>query len=208
VEGVDLNSPAGKVLFLTVFASAGDPALEHARVLARESGSSLLVAEVDVDQLARKPTSPDVMQAPRLASAGDVATEVRRVTPDQVAKLVAGEDVDLILLGSHGRDGLRRLLQLVPTSAQPTASELIEELESAESATRRGGERLRDLLTPREVEVLVYLAQGLSVKECARVMRRSPSTIDNHKTRLMRKLGMHRVVDLARYAVREGLISK
>lgn len=206
VEGVVLNTQAGKVLFLTVFSSAGDPTLEHAKVLARESGSVLLIAEVDSDEVTRTEQAPGESNLPRPALAGEVATEVRRVSPQQVAELVVGDDVAMILLGSHGRDGLRNLLQLVPTSAHAARPELAHD--SIEPATRLGGEHLRDLLTPREIEVLVYLAQGLSVKECARVMGRSPSTIDNHKTRLMRKLGMHRVVDLARFAVREGLIAK
>ena len=206
VEGVDLNSHAGKVLFLTVTSSASDPALGHARVLAREAGNSLLIVEVDADEFAPAEPSSPLAASAGLTGANDVATEVRRISPEQVAELAAGDDIELILVGSHGRNSLRHLLQLVPASAQGSSSGLGQE--SIKPAKRPGGERLHARLTPRETEVLVYLAQGLSVKECARVMRRSPSTIDNHKTRLMRKLGMHRVVDLARFAVREGLISK
>lgn len=63
-----------------------------------------------------------------------------------------------------------------------------------------------DTLTPRELEVLTHLAQGRSVKECARLLQRSMSTIDNHKSRIMKKLGVHRAVDLTRLAIREGLV--
>jgi two-component system, NarL family, response regulator NreC len=61
-------------------------------------------------------------------------------------------------------------------------------------------------LTPRELEVLVHLAEGLSVKRCAERMRLSESTVDNHKCHLMRKLGVHSVVELVRLAGREGLV--
>jgi DNA-binding NarL/FixJ family response regulator len=38
-------------------------------------------------------------------------------------------------------------------------------------------------------------------------MQLSANTIDNHKSRLMKKLGVHRSVDLARLAIREGLLA-
>ena len=60
--------------------------------------------------------------------------------------------------------------------------------------------------TPRELEVLMHLAEGRSVKECARRMDLAHSTVDNHKSRLMKKLGTHNLVELVRTAVREGLL--
>ncbi len=62
-------------------------------------------------------------------------------------------------------------------------------------------------LTLREVELLRYVAKGMSVKEIASVMHISPKTVDNHKTSLMNKLDIHDRVDLARFAFREGIAS-
>lgn len=62
-----------------------------------------------------------------------------------------------------------------------------------------------DLLTPRELEVLRYLATGMSKKEIAKTMHLSVKTVDNHSTSLMSKLDIHDRVELARYAIREGL---
>jgi DNA-binding NarL/FixJ family response regulator len=62
------------------------------------------------------------------------------------------------------------------------------------------------LLTPRETELLTLLASGLTLKKCSERMKISINTVDNHKTRLMRKLGVHKSVELACLAVREGLI--
>jgi DNA-binding NarL/FixJ family response regulator len=70
---------------------------------------------------------------------------------------------------------------------------------------RASGTRL-DKLTPRELEVLLHLADGLSVRRCAERMRLSESTVDNHKSRLMRKLDVHNLVELVRLAAREGLL--
>jgi DNA-binding NarL/FixJ family response regulator len=63
------------------------------------------------------------------------------------------------------------------------------------------------LLTPRELEVLKLIAQGNSVKDCAGLMALAPSTVDNHKSRLMKKLGVHKSLELTRLAIREGLVS-
>jgi NarL family two-component system response regulator LiaR len=63
------------------------------------------------------------------------------------------------------------------------------------------------LLTPREHDVLALLAEGLRVSDCARVLGISPNTVDNHKARIMRKLGMHKTVELTRFAIRHGIVS-
>lgn len=61
------------------------------------------------------------------------------------------------------------------------------------------------LLTSREIEVLRYVARGLAKKEIAGTMHLSVKTVDNHCTSIMNKLDIHDRVDLARYAIREGL---
>jgi DNA-binding NarL/FixJ family response regulator len=63
-------------------------------------------------------------------------------------------------------------------------------------------------LSRREMEVLIHLARGLTVKECAEHLHLSPNTVDNHKARLMSKLGLHRSTDLVRLAIREKLIEQ
>ncbi len=60
-------------------------------------------------------------------------------------------------------------------------------------------------LTAREVEVLRYIAKGLSKKEVAQTMHLSVKTIDRHCANLMQKLDIHDRVELARFAIREGL---
>lgn len=62
-------------------------------------------------------------------------------------------------------------------------------------------------LTAREFELLPYLARGMSIKQVASLMRLSPSTVDNHKSRIMKKLNVHKTAELTRLAIREGLIT-
>jgi DNA-binding NarL/FixJ family response regulator len=71
-----------------------------------------------------------------------------------------------------------------------------------------GGEGLLATLTPREIEVLVCLARGASVKQCAELLSIATSTADNHKSSLMHKLGVHKSADLTRFALRHGLVTE
>lgn len=61
-------------------------------------------------------------------------------------------------------------------------------------------------LTQRELDVLMRVAQGDSVREVAEKLKLSESTVDNHKSKLMKKLCVHKVSQLTRLAIREGLI--
>ena len=62
-------------------------------------------------------------------------------------------------------------------------------------------------LTKREIQVLTYVAQGLSVKEIAALLNVCAKTVDAHKANVMDKLNIHDRVLLAHYAIREGLVS-
>jgi DNA-binding NarL/FixJ family response regulator len=60
-------------------------------------------------------------------------------------------------------------------------------------------------LTPRELEVLRYIASGLTQKVIAATMSVSIKTVENHCTNLMNKLDIHDRVELTRFAIREGI---
>ena len=61
-------------------------------------------------------------------------------------------------------------------------------------------------LTAREREVFHLVTEGKTTKEIATVLDISVKTADNHRTRLMEKLGVHNTAELVRYAARRGLI--
>ena len=65
---------------------------------------------------------------------------------------------------------------------------------------------LYDLLSDREREVLVLLAEGFAIKEVAGRLGLSVKTVDAHRSKLMRKLGLHDRSELLRYAIRKKLI--
>ena len=62
------------------------------------------------------------------------------------------------------------------------------------------------LLTEREREVLGYVAMGLPQKQIAHLTGISIKTVQHHVTHLMDKLEIHDRVELARFAIREGLV--
>ena len=63
-----------------------------------------------------------------------------------------------------------------------------------------------EALTPREQEVMALLAEGIAVNQIAEQLFISPKTAENHRSNIMRKLGLHSGIELVRYAVKIGLI--
>jgi DNA-binding NarL/FixJ family response regulator len=62
------------------------------------------------------------------------------------------------------------------------------------------------LLSRRERQIMRLLAEGMTVSRCAQTLGLSHSTVDNHKSRLMGKLGVHKASELTVRAIQEGLI--
>ena len=60
-------------------------------------------------------------------------------------------------------------------------------------------------LTPRQVEVFRLVATGCTTKEIAMRLKLSVKTVESHRGKLMKRLGIHDIVGLVRYAVRVGL---
>jgi two-component system response regulator NreC len=62
-------------------------------------------------------------------------------------------------------------------------------------------------LSPREREVLQLIAEGWSTKQIASHLYVSIKTIETHRRQIMKKLDLHSIADLTKYAIREGLTS-
>ena len=63
-----------------------------------------------------------------------------------------------------------------------------------------------DLLTPREREILQLVAQGHGNHEIASQLFLSKKTVETHRANIMRKLDLHDVTELVKYALRRGII--
>jgi DNA-binding NarL/FixJ family response regulator len=62
-------------------------------------------------------------------------------------------------------------------------------------------------LSPREVEVFSYLVNGLRAKDIADLLDISPKTVDTYRAGLMRKLNVHDLVGLVKFAIERNLTS-
>lgn len=60
-------------------------------------------------------------------------------------------------------------------------------------------------LTEREIEILRYLARGMGQKQIAHLLEISANTVHRHVSSVMTKLDIHDRVEVARFAIREGL---
>jgi DNA-binding NarL/FixJ family response regulator len=63
------------------------------------------------------------------------------------------------------------------------------------------------LLSDREREIVQLIAEGKTAKEIADQLHLSVKTVETHRTNIMAKLDIHRVAELTKYAIREGLTS-
>jgi DNA-binding NarL/FixJ family response regulator len=62
-------------------------------------------------------------------------------------------------------------------------------------------------LSPREIEVFSYLVNGLRAKDIADLLEISPKTVDTYRASLMRKLNIHDLVGLVKFAIERNLTS-
>jgi DNA-binding NarL/FixJ family response regulator len=68
-------------------------------------------------------------------------------------------------------------------------------------------EAVASMLSAREREVLQLIAEGWSTKQIAAHLYVSVKTIETHRRQIMKKLDLHNIADLTKYAIREGLTS-
>lgn len=86
---------------------------------------------------------------------------------------------------------------------QAAASQMMESVRKA----RSGDITVKGHLGGREEQVLRLIADGYSSKEIARNLQIAPSTVEVHRRNIMRKIGLHKVADLTRYAIRNQMVS-
>lgn len=129
--------------------------------------------------------------------------------PSHIRRAVEAGASGYILKGSP-RKMLLQAIQLVKAGGSLIDASMLALL--AEDANKEAGEdahtelgTLMASLSPREMEVLKYLARGLTNKEIAGEMYYSVGTVKNVVQRIIEKLGVSDRTQAAVYAVRAGL---
>jgi DNA-binding NarL/FixJ family response regulator len=147
------------------------------------------------------------------------AEEIARRRPDVRVLMLSMHDNDQYMLAAAraGASGYmlksdadeqivaacRALLTSDEFLAPPTAgSALRAQIDRARRAKDASG----DVLTRRELEVLKLVAEGHSSREIADELTITVKTVDRHRSNIMSKLDVTDRVQLARHAIRRGLI--
>lgn len=89
---------------------------------------------------------------------------------------------------------------LYPTLAKMLVKDFLQRSET-------GPEDEAEVLTPREREVLTYIADGYTNRQIGAALTISHKTVDRHRENIMRKLNLHSRVELVKYAIEKGLIT-
>src|SRR3954462_2795236 len=191
--------------------------------LAKQDRLKIVGEASDGDEALRKvrELAPDVVlmdiNMPRMN--GLVVTEqLRKESPDTKV---------LVLSVHNNREYIFRIIQAGAhgyVSKEAPPAELLKAIESvydgeaffspeiAQAAlnqivTSGGKKEPFAQLTSREREVLVLIAEGQSNKEIANKLGIGVRTIETHRERIMRRLDIHSVAGLTKYAIANGMVS-
>lgn len=182
----------------------------HAGIAVVSKGSSI------ADSISNEAASPPDVVILDAGSLGSETREIHRRFP--MAKLIVfgsgdpEEEVEVARGGVHGY-----LSQSSPPAEIVRAVETVygRGVHLSPRAARAHdvavGESEREkgrfaLLTERERQVLILVAEGYTSRDMARLLRLSARTVESHREHLARKLGIHTVAGLTRFAVANGLV--
>jgi DNA-binding NarL/FixJ family response regulator len=151
----------------------------------------------------------------------DAAKRIRKASPDTEVLILSVHYSDQLIrdileAGVRGyivkSDSDRDLVIAVETLANhkpfftPRATEVMLTNFNEGKTKADLPETMRDRLTSREREIVQLLAEGKSSKEVASSLNISVKTAETHRANIMRKLQLHTVSELVRYAVRNQII--
>jgi DNA-binding NarL/FixJ family response regulator len=146
----------------------------------------------------------------------DLLRRIAKKLPDMRVLVFSGHENPVLIRemlesGAHGfvekTAGLFEFKKGLETVANggtyfgPAVASLLRNVVANPSASNSS-----DFLTDREREILQLVAESHSTREIAAKLGISIKTVDNHRTNLMRKLNLHDVASLTRYALEVGLI--
>jgi DNA-binding NarL/FixJ family response regulator len=133
--------------------------------------------------------------------------------------LAGAPDVKILMLSMHSEQTLVR--QAMDAGARGYILKSALDLDLAAAVKRvAAGERVLDAalehpvqfgeknrLTPRELEVLQLICNGLSNRAIAEKLQLSVNTIAVHRTNIMNALNVHKTAELVVYALQHGLVN-
>jgi DNA-binding NarL/FixJ family response regulator len=193
--------------------------------LVREGIKALIAAMAGIDVVAEADDGQQLLQLLEMHRPHVVLSDITMPLMDGMAAIAQIRarypDLPVLALSMHDElDFVRRAVQCgasgyVMKNAHP--AELEQAIRSAAAArtyfstevSRRlldEPEPQPDELTPRQLEILRLIAQGLSTKQIGYELGLSPKTVDVHRSRIMDRLDIRDVAGLTRFAMRKGYV--
>ncbi len=127
-------------------------------------------------------------------------------TDPQLVREMLRAGASAYVLKSTAYDELVRAIRTAHSNRKYLSADLAHHLvEDYLALSTEPGSKAFALLSTREREVLQLIAEGYNTKNMADRMRLSSKTIEGFRTKLMRKLNLHSVAELTKYAVREKI---
>ena len=143
----------------------------------------------------------------------DVIAQVHRLSPETEIIIITVHKADIYIMkafkaGAKGylykENAAEELLPALRNVADgktylssTTSSYLVDKV----SAKEPEGILKESLLTEREEEILRLAVEGKTPKEIAGILCISRRTVENHKNSIFKKLGLHKMSDLIKYAI-------
>lgn len=152
----------------------------------------------------------------------EAARKIKKISPNTEMLILSMHNTDqlvreIIETGAKGyiikTDSDRSLVAAVEALAvhkpffTSTATEImLGSIHNRRNSDSEVPQSVRNRLTPREREIVQLLSEGKSSKEVAVMLGISVKTSETHRANIMRKLEIHSVSQLVRYAVRNQIV--
>jgi DNA-binding NarL/FixJ family response regulator len=183
----------------------------------------LMEADASIEVVGEAATATEAVQQATALQPDLIVLDISMPGPTGLTVLGRLREVSggaqVLVLSMHSDVEYVREAERVGAAGYLLKDDAAVELGAAIAALRRG-ERFRsaklgrkaaanpsgdDPLTPREREVLRGIANGQTNKEVAAALGISHRTVETHRENVMRKLGIHTVPGLTRYAIDHGI---
>ena len=136
------------------------------------------------------------------------------------AILARDPDATILMLSMHSEETLvRQALEagargyILKNALDLDLAAAVKRVAAGETVLDPAGSRpsrptgARNRLTPRELEVLQLICNGLSNREIAAKLDLSVNTVAVHRANIMNTLGVHKTAELVVYAIQNGLVN-
>ena len=87
------------------------------------------------------------------------------------------------------------------TYLTPVLSDLL-----VKNLKKGSGKKPHESLSNREFQIMTCIAQGMHLSEISEKLYLSKSTVSNHRTSILKKLGLKNNADISRYALKNNII--